>query len=67
MFRGDREEGDFMSNIFATENLREIVNIVKTTVNEVRELKELLLVIKGNQTKIREDLRNLDHLRPLKK
>jgi glycerol-3-phosphate responsive antiterminator len=54
-------------NIFAVENLRELANTLKAVLEEVRLLKEHILELKKLQNITREELRNVDKLRPLKK
>jgi hypothetical protein len=49
------------------ERARETVNLLKAVLEEVRVVKEYEMQIMASQREIREDLRNLDNLRPLRK
>jgi len=48
------------------EQEKEMSNNIKILVEEVRKVNEALIEVKKTQTIIRQDLRNLDKLRPLK-
>jgi len=49
------------------ERARETVNLLKATLEVIRTIKEYQLEIMKGQREIREDLRNPEKLRPLRK